>query len=127
MTPNDPLGPARIDPRYAAEVEATVQTDGGSTPLPTRTRNLSRGGMCFVSPESFPMGKEMTARLVLVFDEETKSEPVEVRARVVWSTGLGRAFQIGVSFISITAEDRAHLDMFLRYLAKSAAEVGYRP
>jgi hypothetical protein len=59
--------------------------------------------------------------MALVFDEETFSEPLDVRARVVWCTPLGAKYQIGTTFLGLTNENRTYLDMFLRYLKEGLA------
>jgi hypothetical protein len=117
---------ARAHPRYALEVDAEVRTATGK--IPARTRDVSRGGLALVLAEALPLGTELTLNLALVFDEETFSEPLLLRARVVWCTRIADAHQIGTTFVSMTTEQRAYLDMFLRYLTegkrRAAAEAG---
>jgi hypothetical protein len=104
----------RAHPRYALEVDAEVRHAGGK--IPARTRDVSRGGGCLSIPVGLPLGAEVTISIALVFDEETFSEPLALRARVVWCTPIGDRHQLGVTFIGMTAEQRHYLEMFLRYL-----------
>jgi hypothetical protein len=104
----------RAHPRYAIEVDCEFRHGGASHH--GRSRDVSRGGLCFTSATGLPMGAEVTLSIALVFDEETFSEPLALRARVVWSTKIGAAHQIGTTFIGMTAEQRHYLEMFLRYL-----------
>jgi hypothetical protein len=105
----------RAHPRYALEIDAEVVFDRER--LPVRTRDVSRGGLCFIAPVGLPLGKEITLNMALVFDEATFSEPLLLRARVVWCTGLGDTqFQVGTTFLGMTGESRAYLEMVLRYL-----------
>ena len=117
---------ARSHPRYALEVDAEVRTASGN--LPARTRDVSRGGLALTLPEALPLGTEVVLNLALVFDEETFSEPLLLRARVVWCTRIADRHQIGTTFVSMTNEQRAYLDMFMRYLTegkrRAAAEAG---
>ena len=117
---------SRAHPRYALEVDAEVRTQTGT--IPARTRDVSRGGLALTLPEALPLGTELTLNLALVFDEETFSEPLLVRARVVWCTRIADKHQIGTTFVAMTNEQRAYLEMFMRYLAegkrRAAAEAG---
>jgi hypothetical protein len=107
---------SRAHPRYALEVDAEVRTASGN--LPARTRDVSRGGLALTLPQALPLGTEVMLNLALVFDEETFSEPLLLRARVVWCTRLADKHHIGTTFVSMTNEQRAYLDMFMRYLTE---------
>ena len=107
---------ARAHPRHALEVDAEVRTQSGT--IPARTRDVSRGGLALELSEPLPLGTEVMLNLALVFDEETFSEPLLLRARVVWCTRLADKHQIGTTFVSMTNEQRAYLDMFMRYLTE---------
>jgi hypothetical protein len=105
----------RAFPRYACDAVVTVHhargTAGGNT------TNLSRGGLCALVSETIGVGATVDVEIALVFDEETTSEPLRLPARVVWSTPLDDKHQLGVSFLSLTADQTKYLDLFLRYLA----------
>lgn len=120
-------GPTRAHPRYAVEVDAIVRS--GAETLPARTRDLSRGGLAFFAARPLDVGGSIDISLSLVFDAETFSEPLAVRARVVWCTPLGGGrFQVGAVFTGMTGDGRTYLDMFLRYLAEGqAADERSRP
>jgi hypothetical protein len=111
---------SRQHPRYAMEIDVEIRTASG--PVPARSRDVSRGGLCCISKEALPLGTDVQLNMALVFDEKTFSEPLLVRARVVWCTGLGHdRFQLGTTFIGLTQDDRAYLDMFLRYIREGQA------
>ena len=105
----------RAHPRYAVEIDAQVTTPSG--PLPVRTRDVSRGGLAFTAPHALASGQEVAISMALVFSENSFSEPLKVRARIVWSTELtpGR-HQIGTAFTHMTGEQRSYLSLFLRFL-----------
>ena len=105
---------ARQSPRYA--IEAAVELRHADVVASGRTDNVSNGGMCVIVDKSIGRGAEVVASLALVFDEETFSEPLELPARVVWSTSIGDRYQLGTSFLGLDAEQKSYLDMFLRYL-----------
>src|SRR5262245_9949567 len=104
---------ARVHPRYALEIDVEIRTANG--PVPARSRDVSRGGLCCTTKEPLPLGTDVHLNMALVFDEKTFSEPLLVRARIVWCTGLGTdSYQLGTTFIGLTQDDRAYLEMFLR-------------
>lgn len=104
----------RAHPRYALDLDAEIRF--GDLRIPARSRNVSSGGMCFTLDEPLPVGCEVELSMALVFEEEVFSEPLNVRARVVWCTRLGDKLQVGTCFVGLTNEDRDYLEMFLRYL-----------
>ncbi len=110
----------RADPRHTVEIDAQVVHEGGT--LLTRTRNLSRGGLCFVSPEPLRVGAELTIMIALVLNGTTYAA-INLRARAVWCTPMPGApeHQIGAAFFSVTNDHRAQVDQFLRHLAQSSS------
>lgn len=109
----------RQHPRFALEVDASVEV--GDRKIPVRTRDLSRGGLCFVCAAPVAVGVEVRMSMALVFDEATFSESLAIRARVVWCTPLAEGqYQLGTSFLGLTADNRTYLDLFLRYLREGA-------
>ncbi len=105
----------RAFPRYAAEIEVTLTHDDAAAR--GTTANLSKGGLCAVVDHGFPIGAQVRMGLTLVFSNDAASEPLELDARVVWSTALEDGFQVGVSFVALDADQRQYLDLFLRYLS----------
>jgi hypothetical protein len=112
----------RQNPRYALEVDAEVRLgEPDRKVLPIRTRDVSRGGLAFYAPTQIASASEVTISMALVFDEKTFSEPLQVRARVVWCTPFGEGrFQVGTCFLNMTGEQRSYLELFLRYLKEGA-------
>ncbi len=102
--------------RFAVKVEAEVQTDAGT--FPATTRDLSRGGVCFVVAEPLERGSFFTMSLSLVLGENTFSEPLVVQGRVVWCTDTDEGHQIGASLAALDGETREYLQMFLNFLAE---------
>lgn len=105
---------AREFPRFALEVTVDFTAPTGRSR--GRTGNISRGGLAATVDRPLTRGDTVTVRLSLVFDEDTFSEPLDLPARVVWSTQLGKEFQVGTSFLPLNADQRSYLEMFLRYL-----------
>lgn len=111
---------ARMSPRFAVEAAVDLTFDGEVAR--GRTHNVSRGGFCAIVDKAIGRGRVIRASLSLVFDEETFSEPLELPARVVWSTSLGEVeHQLGLQFLALDADQKAFLDMFLRYLEEGEA------
>ena len=110
---------SRKHPRFAVDISVDLLTGTGA--LTGRCRNLSRGGLCADLPRSLALGAQVTARISLVFDTQTASEPLELPSRVVWSTAIGDDYQIGVAFTPPTKAQLEFLDLFLRYIEEGRA------
>ncbi len=110
-------------PRVTVDVQANVQTVGGRK-LIARTRDLSRSGICLITSAAIPPAEKLRIELVLLLGSASSSEPLPLRARVVWCTPIAGAFQIGAMFDTLTAKESAFLDMFLRYLDGSILPAG---
>lgn len=105
----------RAHPRFAVEVDAEFRPTSGK--IPARTRDLSRGGMACYAKRALAIGTTVDVALSLVFGEGSLSEPIVLKAQIVWCTALRDGFhQIGTTFVGLTLETRQYLDMFLRYL-----------
>lgn len=109
---------SREFPRFA--LEATVELSAPGLKATGRTANVSRGGLAANVDRAVPPGEVVTVRMSLVFDEDTFSEPLDLPARVVWCTQLAEHYQLGTAFLVLSADQRAYLDMFLRYLEEGA-------
>jgi len=89
----------------------------GGASHPGRTQNLSRGGLCADIDEAIEIGTNVDLDIHLVF-EEAETEALRLSGRVVWCTTLDDAYQIGVAFRPLGAEQMEYLTMFLRYLGE---------
>ena len=113
----------RRHPRFHIDVEASVRTADGRKLL-ARTRDLSRSGICLVTTGPLESGEQLGIELVLLLGPSSTSEPLPLRARVVWCTAIAGAFQIGAMFDRLSTKEAAFLDMFLRYLDGSILPAG---
>jgi hypothetical protein len=104
----------REHPRYAHEAAIHVRVAGKT--YEGRSSNISRGGLCADMPEAVAVGTVVDVAMQLVFDEDTASEALALKARVVWCTTLDETYQLGLSFMSLDAQRIEYLTMFLRYL-----------
>jgi hypothetical protein len=111
--------PERQFPRFALEAEITITGDGIATR--GRTSNVSRGGICATVAGALPRGAQVEVSMVLVFAEDSFSEPLTVPARVVWSTPFDDQHQLGLSFRPLSPDQLHYLAMFLRFLEDGAA------
>jgi Tfp pilus assembly protein PilZ len=108
---------ARAHPRYALEIDAEISSE--ARVIPARTRNISAGGLCVATSQALPVGVDVLVRLSLVFEDESYSEALPLRGRVVWCTPVGGdVFQLGVTYVGLSAEQRLYVDLFQRYLKK---------
>ena len=111
----EPTENLRRYPRFHVDVQANVHTVDGRK-LVARTRDLSRTGICLVMTENLGSGANLGIELVLLLGPTSTSEPLPLRARVVWCTSISGAYQIGAMFDGLSAKESSFLDMFLRYL-----------
>jgi hypothetical protein len=109
-----PVEPRR-HPRYAVDVEATMVLSDERR-LQTRTRDLSRNGVCLIASEEVSPGQTAQVQLVLSFGNNAFSEPLVLPARVVWCTKIADSFQLGAMFDQVTQEQDGFLEMFLHFL-----------
>ncbi len=116
-------GELRRYPRVNVDVQANVHTVDGRK-LIARTRDLSRSGICIITTDAIASGEQLRIDLVLLLGSGSSSEPLPLRARVVWCTAIAGAFQIGAVFDGLTPKESAFLDMFLRYLDGSILPAG---
>lgn len=111
----------RVHARYATEVEGKLRL--GHLELLVRTRNVSSGGICFVLDQPLPRASDIELEIALMFDAETFSEALRLRARIVWCTQLAKnQWQVGASFFAVSGESRRYLDLFVKYLKAAEAK-----
>ena len=113
----------RRSPRVSVDVQANVHTADGRRLL-ARTRDLSRSGICLITQSQLHSNDVLRIELVLLLGAGSSSEPLPLRARVVWCTAIAGAFQIGAMFDGLSMKEAAFLDMFLRYLDGSILPAG---
>jgi hypothetical protein len=113
----------RRHPRVSVDVQANIHTADGRK-LMARTRDLSRSGMCIITTAALSPGEELRIQLVLLLGASSTSEPLALRARVVWCTAISGAFQVGAKFDRVSPKEASFLDMFMRYLDGSILPAG---
>jgi hypothetical protein len=116
----------RRHPRFNVDVEALVQTAEGQR-LQARTRDLSRSGICLITPTRLRQAQPLIVELVLAFGNNAFSEPLLLQSHVVWCTPISGQFQVGAMFDGVTAEHGEFLEMFLHYLDGTLAPTGVNP
>lgn len=108
----------RKHPRFAVDMEAKVLTDLGTHTA--RTKDLSRGGLCFILPMPLKVGMNFSMEMTLVFDENSFSEPLVIPGKIIWCTPVEEGYQMGVAFVFKDSQTRQYLEMFLNFLANGA-------
>ena len=111
---------ARHFPRYPVDLQVAVSWK--ERQLAARTRDLSRTGLCLVSPHALPLEARIGIKLVLAFAAGGYSEPLALAGRVVWCTALFGSFQIGVMFVGLDRERARQLQMLVAILDGSPSE-----
>ena len=75
------------EPRYAVALDCSFTV--GNKPIKARTRNLSRGGVSVMVTDPLNLSTTVELSLVLVFGDNSYSEPLVIPALVMWCTRLG--------------------------------------
>jgi hypothetical protein len=100
--------------RYAHEASATFVVAG--RPHVGKTVNVSRGGLCAALAAPLPVGTDLDVELVLVFEDDARSDALRLPVRVVWCTPVDDQHQLGLAFRGLTTEQAEYLATFLRFL-----------
>ena len=104
----------REHPRYAVALNCEI--DAGGRTVTAKSRDLSRGGIALSAGEPLDLSTEVELSIALVFGDASSSEPLRVKAVIMWCTRLGEQWQLGAKFVQVTRETRGYLDVFLRFL-----------
>jgi hypothetical protein len=88
--------------RHTVDVPLEIRTvaDG---PRRASVRNVSHGGISFLSDEEIPLGTIIDVRIPGV------EPPFEARAKVVWSAPEGSGYCLGVAFLEADDAFRARM------------------
>jgi c-di-GMP-binding flagellar brake protein YcgR len=106
----------RIFPRFNLQVTVTFRVLEDESALSGQTRNISRGGVCFIADRF--LGKNTLVELNISMPEA--GEEMRVPGRVVWTrefaigTGeTGKRYDVGVEFLNIDDATIERLNKFL--------------
>jgi hypothetical protein len=105
----------RQHPRFAIELDAEVSVMDDIT-VTGRTHDISRGGFSMLASAPVPVPALCTVKLALVFSENEFSESLLLQAATVWCTPFRGAHQIGIKFGTLDPQNRAYLDLFIKFL-----------
>ncbi|MSP62796.1 MAG: PilZ domain-containing protein [Myxococcales bacterium] len=104
----------RQHPRFAVALECEI-SDGEVT-LRGRSHDVSRGGISLSLAQPIELSSVVTLHIALVFGDDSVSEPLQVKAVVVWCTRLGGGYQVGAKFAPLTKQTEGYLDAFMKFL-----------
>ena len=109
----------RAATRIRAYRPVRLQQSGNSRIIETLTKDLSEGGVCCLSPISFPVSSELNLELML----STGQAPLAVRGRAAWFRTIPHSeqFDIGIVFTSVPSEDKRRLSAYLSNLSSKPA------
>jgi hypothetical protein len=111
---------ARQFPRYPVDLKVAVSLK--ERRLAARTRDISRSGVCLITPQAIPLESRIEVRVVLTFAAGGHSEPLALVGRVVWCTALFGAYQVGVMFVDLDRERARQLQILVAILDGSPAD-----
>jgi len=104
--------PNRIHLSYKVfKTQEEITKRGISPEALSVTKNISAGGLLFISKDNLPVGSILEVKIELPDDEK----PIECLARVVRveETGQDNNFEVAVCFLDITSAQRVRLDRFV--------------
>src|SRR3954462_2234227 len=104
----------REHPRFNVDIQVGVSV--ADEKFATRTRDMSRAGVCLIGEQPIPADTEISLELVLTFGDTGTSEPLKMIGRVAWCTAMFGAFQIGVKFVKVDDDRARYLAMFVGFL-----------
>ncbi len=82
-----------------------------------QTRDLSKGGLCFLLDRKLVLGEELKLGLSLILGPEAQSETLQVTATVCWSSQEdAEGFQIGAAFGEISEDILDNIATFLEFI-----------
>src|SRR5690349_3120053 len=93
----------RRHPRFVCDLQAQVTSSGGASGQ-AKAADISRGGICLWIARAFPVGSEIDLSLTLVLAHNAFSEPLELRASVIWCTPVESEHQLGCKFVALTSQ-----------------------
>lgn len=107
----------RHTPRLRTYLPVRVSPPIANHASETLTRDVSLGGVRFISPIAIPVLSECRLELTLAEGRE----PLVARGRIVWFQQLPHSdqFEIGASFIELSPQNQRRLST---YLEKSSVE-----
>jgi PilZ domain-containing protein len=104
----------REHPRFETVLDCEIAH--GDRRMRGHTHDLSRGGISVEVAEPIEVSSVVDLALSLVFSVGAASEPLDVKAVIVWCTRLGDSYQVGAKFALLSHQTRSFLDVFLKFL-----------
>ena len=105
--------PARLKPRYAANLEVLVYTKGLQHFVAEKTANISKGGLFVCTNHKAEVGEKMHIRIIL----SDIDSYFEVKTRVAWLCDGGGSHPEGIGLEFIEVND-AQAEIIERILTK---------
>ncbi len=103
--------PARLKPRYSANLEVLVYTKGLDHFVAEKTANISKGGLFVCTSHKAEVGDKMHIRIIL----SDIDSYFEVKTRVAWlcDGGASHPEGIGLEFVEINEAQSEVIDRIL--------------
>ncbi len=112
---NDAYSDRRKNARYDVVTEVGLTSSIGQATV--RTRDLSKGGLCFLLEQPLTRNEIVFLQLSLLLGPNAQSEPLALTARVTWcaeeNPGL---YQVGVAFADLCEDHMTHIETFIEFL-----------
>lgn len=109
----------RANPRLRAYHPVRLHRPGVSQVVETLTKDMSAGGIRCLSSTLFPVSTEFQVELVLMNGEEL----LTARGQTRWFRMIANSdqFDIGISFLDLSPQNKRRLSAYLDLLAKRSA------
>ncbi|MES2354482.1 MAG: PilZ domain-containing protein [Pseudomonadota bacterium] len=101
----------RVFPRAALHVRVTLTTKE-TVSVDTRSKDVSIGGLCVMSPQALPDGIEVIAKFELLI--RGKYQKLSIPALVVHSVLTSDGFRIGLQFAQLDDSNSQAIQAFVR-------------
>jgi c-di-GMP-binding flagellar brake protein YcgR len=107
----------RQSDRYNVKMEVDLEIPSVNLSSRAETRDLSKGGICFILNTKLSTGIAMNLGLSLILGPEAQSESVKLEATVAWCVEeRSGEYQIGASFDEVNEANAENIATFLEFI-----------
>ena len=104
--------------RHVVNIEIDLQVPQYNIKEKVKTRDLSKGGLCFNFNKPLNMNEKLELGLSLILGPEAQSETLHLQAQVAWCSQEDKGqYQIGAAFNNHNDEEiTSNIETFLEFL-----------
>ncbi|MDA3863274.1 MAG: PilZ domain-containing protein [Deltaproteobacteria bacterium] len=104
--------------RHTVNIEVDLQVPQYNIKEKVKTRDLSKGGLCFSFDKPLNMNVQLELGLSLILGPEAQSETLHLKAQVAWCSQEDKEqYQIGAAFSNHKDEEiSSNIETFIEFL-----------